>query len=106
MLRINIRDSVDEVRFILYGRLCEPWIPELRAALGEKQQNLGNRKMVIDLKQTTSIDSNGIELLFAMYDAGARLLTSGVLMRHMVETFRKRKKKENRSLIYEIAGNK
>ena len=92
MLRINIMDSVDEVRFILYGRLCEPWIPELRAALVEKQQNLGNRKMVIDLKETTSIDAKGMQLLSTMYDAGVRLLTSGVVMKHMVETFRKRKK--------------
>ena len=105
MLRINIMDSVDEVRFILYGRLCEPWIPELQAALVEKQLTLGNRRMVIDLKQTTSIDSNGIQLLSSMYDAGVRLITSGVVMRHIVETFRKKKKK-NRSFIYKIAGNK
>ena len=99
MLRINIMDCPDEVRFILYGRLCEPWIPELKTALVEKQRNLRNRKMVIDLKETTSIDSKGIQLLSTMYDAGVRLITSGVVMRHMVETFRK-KKKENHSLLH------
>ncbi|HSE43337.1 MAG TPA: hypothetical protein VLH08_21435 [Acidobacteriota bacterium] len=93
MLRIDVMDSVDEIRFILYGKLCEPWITELQAALVEKQRNLGNRKMIIDLKETTSIDPKGIQLLSTMYDAGVRLLTSGVLMRHMVETFRKRKRK-------------
>jgi anti-anti-sigma regulatory factor len=105
MLRINIMDSVDEVRFILYGRLCGPWIPELQAALVETQRTLGNRTIVIDLKQTTSIDSKGIQLLSTMYDKGVRLITSGVVMRHMVETFRKRKKGYP-SFIYKTARNK
>jgi hypothetical protein len=97
-------DSITEVKFILYGRLCEPWIPELRAALLVKQRNLGNRIMVIDLRETTSIDEKGIELLSTMYDAGVKLRTSGVLMKYLLDNFRK-KKKEKGSLATKVAGN-
>jgi anti-anti-sigma regulatory factor len=87
MLRINLIDTADEVRFILYGKLLERWVPELEAAWLEKKKNLGNRKIVIDLKETTSIDTKGIELLSTMSQAGVRLLTSGVLMKYLLKDF-------------------
>jgi anti-anti-sigma regulatory factor len=94
MLRINIIDTADEVRFILYGRLTEPWISELQAIMLEKEKTRGNRKIVMNLRETTSIDEKGIEFLSTMSKNGVRLLTSGVLMRYLLEDFRKRTKQK------------
>jgi hypothetical protein len=93
MLKINTIDSDNEVRIVVYGKLFEPWVSELRTVWLDKQKTLENRKFVVDLREITAIDVNGIELLSKMFKAGARFLTAGVMTKHLVDSFRKRKEK-------------
>ena len=89
MLKINITESAKEVRFVLYGKLFEPWVSELRQVWLDQQRTLRGQKIVVDLREITAMDLHGIELLSKMFQAGARFLTAGVLTKHLVASFRK-----------------
>lgn len=84
MLKIDIIESPQEIRIILYGTLYDPWTSELNRVWEEKQKDLGSRQIIIDLKETTAIDRAGVRLLTEMYHAGAKLVTSGVLTSYLV----------------------
>ncbi len=89
MLRINVINTPEAIRFVLSGKLYGPWASELAAVWQENLKTVGNRKIVVDLKETTAIDQMGVRLLADMCDAGAKLVTSGVLTPYLVESFRK-----------------
>ena len=78
MLRITIHEDGTVRRLELAGRLEGPWVAETerawRASLGPDQ------KIEIDLRQLTSVDSAGRDLLAAFHRSGACLIVEGVWM--------------------------
>lgn len=85
MLRITITDTPTEQRWVLQGRLTEPWISELRANWKKTQGARRGRPCVVDLNEVTFIDKSGERLLLAMVRKGARCLASGVYVKHVLE---------------------
>ena len=84
MLRITITDGADEQRWILQGRLVEPWVEELETSW-KKRSRPEARKRVVDLTEVTLIDKRGEKALRAMRRAGAELIAYGVYLKHVVE---------------------
>src|SRR5579863_310110 len=78
MLRITIHEDGTVRRLELAGRLEGPWVAETerawRASLGPDQ------KIEIDLRQLTSVDNAGRDLLAAFHRSGACLIVEGVWM--------------------------
>jgi ABC-type transporter Mla MlaB component len=78
MLRITIHEDGTVRRLELAGRLEGPWVTETerawRASLGPDQ------KIEIDLRQLTSVDNAGRDLLAAFHRSGACLIVEGVWM--------------------------
>jgi ABC-type transporter Mla MlaB component len=78
MLRITIHEDGKVCRLELAGRLEGPWVAETekawRASLRPEQ------KIEIDLRQLTSVDNAGRDLLAAFHRSGARLIVEGVWM--------------------------
>jgi anti-anti-sigma regulatory factor len=93
MLKIDVENSRDKLKFILCGKLVEPWVAELKAEWQQRVQGVGNRRIIVDLKQTTNIDASGLELLAQMREAGASFVTSGVLIKYLVKRLPKGKRK-------------
>jgi len=84
MLRITITEGGDEQRWILQGRLAEPWVEELETSWKKRSRHEA-RKRVVDLTEVTLIDRRGEKALRAMRRAGAELIAYGVYLKHVVE---------------------
>ena len=82
MLRITIHDDGKVRRLELAGKLKGPWVAETekawRASLHPGQ------KIEIDLRQLTSVDNAGRDLLAAIYRSGACLIFEGVWMTALI----------------------
>ena len=83
MLRITVDQDDTSCRLKLAGRLCGLWVAETERAW-RSSPCLG-RQIEVDMRELTSIDDYGRELLSAMYQAGARLVVEGVWMKGLVE---------------------
>jgi hypothetical protein len=82
MLRITIHEDGKVCRLELAGKLEGPWVAETekawRASLRPEQ------KIEIDLKQLTSVDNAGRDLLAAFHRSGACLIVEGVWMTALI----------------------
>jgi len=83
MLRITVDQDDTSCRLKLAGRLCGLWVAETKR-VWRSSPCLG-KQIEVDLRELTSIDDYGRELLSAMYQAGARLVVEGVWMKGLVE---------------------
>jgi hypothetical protein len=83
MLRITVDQDDTSCRLKLAGRLCGLWVAETKRAW-RSSPCLG-KQIEVDMRELTSIDDCGRELLSAMYQAGARLVVEGVWMKGLVE---------------------
>lgn len=91
MLKILIIDSPQEQKFVLQGKLTEPWVSELRGIWQNKRQDLGNRIRVVDLDDATLIDQSGFEVLAMMHNEGARFVAKGVLNKYFLKCLAKKR---------------
>ena len=82
MLRITIHEDGKVCRLELAGKLEGPWVAETekawRASLRPEQ------KIEIDLRQLTSVDNAGRDLLAAFHRSGACLIGEGVWMTSII----------------------
>jgi hypothetical protein len=83
MLRITVDQDDTSCRLKLAGRLCGLWVAETKR-VWRSSPCLG-KQIEVDLRELTSIDDYGRELLSAMYQAGARLVVEGVWMKGLIE---------------------
>lgn len=70
-LKYFIHDSVEAFRFQLVGSLSEVDVSELNGCWRTAKTTLGNRKLVLDLRDLHSTDEAGKEWLLAMALDGA-----------------------------------
>ena len=85
MLRITISQGAVEQRWILQGRLVEPWVAELERSWKKSHSQGESRRCVVDLSDVTLIDERGEKLLRAMRRTGAEFIACGVYVKHVVE---------------------
>jgi hypothetical protein len=88
MLRITILEETLATRFVLEGKLVEPWVGELRKCWKTKER-VRDRRPVVDLAGVTQIDLHGEALLSEMHLQGTELLASGLLTRAIIEGIQK-----------------
>ena|SRR5579863_8973191 len=85
MIRVTILDRSTEQRFVVEGRLTEPWVMELESAWERTRETRRGRKCVIDLSDTTAIDARGKRILAVMCSEGARFVAEGVATAYLVK---------------------
>ena len=78
MLRITIHEDGNVCRLELAGKLEGPWVAETEKAWRASQRP--DQAIEFDLRQLTSIDNAGRELLAAFHRSGACLIVEGVWM--------------------------
>jgi len=85
MLKINLRDTPAEERWILHGRLTAPWVRELRGSWRKNHRTEQVRPCIIDLNEVTFIDKSGQRLLHVLVSGAAECLAPGVYIKHVLE---------------------
>jgi hypothetical protein len=78
MLRITIHEDGKVCRLELAGKLEGPWVAETEKAWRASLRP--DQLIEIDLRQLTSVDSSGRDLLAAFHQSGACLIVEGVWM--------------------------
>jgi hypothetical protein len=84
MLKITIHDSAAELTFCLEGRLCGPWVAELRDVWRTGASTTAGRSTVLDLREVDFVDNGGQLLVAEMARAGVRILASSPLIEALV----------------------
>jgi hypothetical protein len=85
MLKITIHDQANELRFRLEGRLCGPWVPELRQCWQTAASITEGRRTVLDLREVDFVDPEGQSLMADMCHRGVRLLAATPLIQSLIE---------------------
>ena len=88
MLKITVVETPTERRLVLYGKLAGSWIAELREVWENLLQQLGHRRLVVDLNDVTLIDDSADPLLSTMLQQGAELVASGVANRWLIQALK------------------
>ena len=96
MLRISIADTPSRRTLIVEGTLIGAWIAELRITWRNASQELGGRKLIIDLSNVTVISREGEDEIFDLMKKGAQFSCGGVLTRHLLKQLSLKKQQESR----------
>jgi hypothetical protein len=78
MLRISIHEEGKVCRLALAGKLEGPWVAETEKAWRTSLRP--DQKIEIDLRELTSVDNEGRDLLAAFQRSGACFIVEGVWM--------------------------
>jgi len=95
MLKISVIDSRTECRLVLEGKLIAPWVGELRTAWKTANEEMEGRTLVVELRNITFISKEGEKALSELMTAGAKFRCSGVLTKHMLKQFARKKQQES-----------
>jgi predicted nucleic acid-binding Zn ribbon protein len=85
MLKINFSETPAEERWILHGRLTDPWVDEFRACWKKNHRRDTGRACIVDLNEVTFIDKCGERLLRMLARAGAQFTASGMYTNRILE---------------------
>jgi hypothetical protein len=85
VLKITINKTPALMRWVLQGRLVEPWVSELRTNWKKAYRSRKVCTCVIDLNDVTSVDRAGEKLLRSMSKEGAHFIANGLYIRHVLE---------------------
>jgi outer membrane protein TolC len=85
MLKISFSEIPTEEKWILEGRLTEPWVRELRTSWKRNHRTAKERACIVDLKEITFIDKSGERLLRTMVKERAQCIASGIYIKHILE---------------------
>ena len=84
MLKINFSETPGEERWILHGRLTDPWVREFRACWKKNHRRDSRRACIVDLNEVTFIDKCGERLLRMLARAGAQFTARGMYTKQIL----------------------
>ena len=85
MLKITFSETPVEERWILHGRLTDPWVHEFKAYWKKNHRRDVARACVVDLNEVTFIDECGQRLLRMLARRGAQFTASGMYTKHILK---------------------
>jgi hypothetical protein len=90
MLKISIVENRSRIRLVLEGKLVAPWVGELRPACEKAKSGLGDRELVVEVKDLTAINQAGENVLLELMKEGVKFRGSGVFTKHMLKQLARR----------------
>jgi hypothetical protein len=99
MLKINSCETPAEERWILHGRLTDPWVHELSTCWKKNHRADIGRPCFVDLNEVTFIDKSGERLLRMLARDGAQFTASGIYNKHILEHLNVRRKRGTANLL-------
>ena len=86
VLRITVEENSNAIVIKLEGRIAGPWAAELGRLWEEKAPAVAQKKLSLDLRETTFADAGGIRVLKAIYSqTGAAILTGTPWTQYLAE---------------------
>jgi hypothetical protein len=85
VLKITITETPEELRWILQGRLAEPWVAEVKTSWHDARRTRDGRQCVVDLTNVTCVGKGGEELLQSLSNEGAQFIASGFYIKDVLE---------------------
>jgi|SRR5580692_7994882 hypothetical protein len=85
MLKITFSETPAEERWILHGRLTDPWVREFRACWRKNHRRDVERACIVDLNEVTYIDKCGERLLRMLARRDAQFTANGIYTKHILE---------------------
>jgi hypothetical protein len=96
MLRISIADTPSRRTLLVEGTLIGVWVAELGTTWRNTSQDLGGRKLVIDLTDVTAISPEGENAIFDLMKKAVNFSSSSVLTGHVLKQLARKKQQESR----------
>src|SRR6266850_1919314 len=85
ILKISFSEIPTEEKWILEGRLTEPWVRELRTSWKRNHRTAKERACIVELNKITFVDKSGERLLRVMVTEGAQCMASGIYIQHILK---------------------
>jgi hypothetical protein len=85
MLKISIVENRAQRRLVLEGKLIAPWAAELRPACEKAKADLGDRELVVEVKNLTAINQAGENVLLELMREGVKFRGCGVFTKHLLK---------------------
>jgi anti-anti-sigma regulatory factor len=83
-MKIQTRESADEMTFQIEGRLAGAWVPELEQCWHATSVDHPDRKISVDLSGVTCVDQAGQYLLRLMRRDGVSFIGTGLAMKEVL----------------------
>ena len=99
MLKISFTETPSEKRWILEGRLTQPWIRELRTSWKKNHRNDRRCACIVDLNEVTFIDKSGMRLLRMLAREGVQFTANGIYTKHIIEQLNARRRSDLSNLL-------
>jgi anti-anti-sigma regulatory factor len=94
MFKISTIDTRSQRTLLVEGTLIGSWVAELRTTWRTASQELGGRKLVIDLSNLTVISIEGEDAILDLMKEGAKFSRGGILTRHVLKQLTRKKQQE------------
>jgi hypothetical protein len=95
MFRISVVDTRSERRLVVEGTLLGPWVGELRTSWRNACQERGGRKLIVDLRNLTTLSREGEDAIFDLIKEGAKFSCGNVLTKHVLKQLARKKQHES-----------
>jgi hypothetical protein len=95
MFKISTIDTRSQRTLVVEGTLIGSWVGELRTTWRTASQELGGRKLVIDLGNLTVISLEGEAAILDLMREGAKFSRGGILTRHVLKQLTRKKQQES-----------
>jgi hypothetical protein len=95
MFKISVVDTQSQRRLVVEGTLMGPWVAELRTSWRNVCQERGGRKLVVDLRNLTTISREGENAIFDLIKEGAKFSCGNVLTKHVLKQLARKKQQES-----------
>ena len=95
MFKISVVDTRSRRRLVVEGTLIGPWVAELRASWRNACQERGGRKLVVDLRNLTTISREGEGAILDLIREGAKFSCGNVLTKHVLKQLAREKQPES-----------
>jgi hypothetical protein len=83
VLKISVIETKTQRRLVLEGKLVAPWTAELQFAGPQSANGLGNRELVIDVRNLTVIGHDGEAVLLGLMNRGTRFRSRGMFTKQV-----------------------
>jgi hypothetical protein len=95
-LRITVEEDEQAMVVKLEGRVVGPWATELDRLWEQTSPGLAQRRLSLDLRETTYADAGGIRVLRAIYSqTNAAILTSTPWTQYLAEEVTRKNQNQN-----------
>jgi anti-anti-sigma regulatory factor len=94
MFKISIVDTQSQRTLLVEGTLVGPWVGELRTSWRNACKERGGRRLVVDLRNLTTISRTGEDAIFDLMKEGAKFSCGNVFVKHVLKQLERKKQQE------------